>query len=303
MAPASQHHSDSRFEACVASPHPIREFFDARQQALSDPETYQRVRQALLAGDRQETLALFEAHLQLPDEEERARAIEGLALLYGREATDTILRRITDESPVVRWMVCGFLHDYGDLRAVSSLLDRLKNDPDAQVRGDAAAALGQIGALDALADLHQASLTDREVDPLGHSPASQALDAMTSILRDWVSRQIQGNPPGSFSEATTRGTLRATVTAEAIGLEPEGGLRHTMRYAHLPASSFGHGWTSWLDLQTGLIDPFEIEVEYDDPDCVIRRILVYQQIPDDAKFNWAVHAIVDPAAMKSPSPP
>lgn len=111
----------------------VQEFLNARPLSLTQPETYRSLRQALLAIDKQEVLALFEVHLQLPDEEERARAIEGLALLYGREASDIIVRWINDTSPVVRWMVCGCLHDIGDLRATSVLLDRMKNDTDIQV--------------------------------------------------------------------------------------------------------------------------------------------------------------------------
>ena len=58
-----------------------------------------------------------------------------------------------------------------------------------------------------------------------------------------------------------------------------------------------------MDLQTSLSAPFEIEVEYADPTCVIQRILIYEQISDSAEFNWAVHTILEPTAMKSPPQP
>jgi hypothetical protein len=126
-------------------------------------------------------------------------------------------------------VVCGCLHDYGDLRAQAALLDRLKHDADCQVRGGAASALGQIGAIQALPDLHQAYQTDREVDELGYTPSGQAEEAMTSVLRSWVSRQIQGTPPRVFRESTGRGQLTGTVTAESIPFDAQGRMNHTLR--------------------------------------------------------------------------
>jgi hypothetical protein len=123
---------------------------------------------------------------------------------------------------------------------------------------------------------------------------------MTSVLRSWVSRQIQGNPPKAFRETTQLGNLIGTVTAEEISFDTDGRITHTPRYSHLPHSSFGFGWSSKLDLETSLIAPFEIKVEYIDPTCVIGRILIYHRIPDSSEVNWAVHTILDPAAMKSP---
>ena len=221
-------------------------------------------------------------------------------MLYGREAAGTIVRWINDASPVVRWVVCGCLHDYGDLHVAAALLDRLKHDDDGQVRGAAAGALGQIGVIEALPGLHRTYHEDREVDPLGHSPSSQAQDAMTSILRTWVSQRLRGTPPKHFREATQTGQLTATVTAEGIPFDTDGRMTHTLRYAHVPPSALGHGWASKMDLQTSLVAPFEINVEYVDPTCAVRRILVFQQITDSDELNWAVHTILDPAAVKLP---
>lgn len=281
----------------------VQEFLDVRRLRYLNPETFRTARQALIASEKTEVVAHFETLLQSRDDEQRASAIEGLALLYGPEATDTIVRWINDSSSTVRWVVCGCLHDYGDLRAVSALLDRMKHDPDCQVRGVAASGLGQIGAIEALPDLHQAFQMDCELDQLGHSPSSQALDAMTSVLRSWVSRQIRGTPLRTFRESTRLGQLNGTVTAEDIPFDADGRITHTSRYSHLPHSSFGFGWSSNLDLQTSLIAPFEIEAEYVDPTCVIQRILIYQRIPDSAEVNWAVHTILDPTAMNLPPRP
>ena len=279
----------------------VQEFLNSRHLSVIEPETYRNLREALLASDKQEVLAVFAAQLQLPDEDARCQAIEGLAILYGREAADIIVDRINDASSIVRWFVCGCLHDFGDLRAASVLLDRMKNDSDSQVRGMAASALGRIGAIDAMPDLHQTYQKDLEVDELGHTPSGCALDAMTSILRSWVSRQIQGTPPSIFEQTTLNWKLRGTVTAENIPFDPQGRINHTLRYAHLPMSAFGNGWSSTLDLETSLISPFEIQVEYVDPTCVIKRILIYERIADSVYVNWGVQTIVDTAAVKLPT--
>lgn len=185
----------------------VQEYLDVRHQALTKPETFQNARRAVIESDKADVFALFESRLQVRDEEERCSAIARLASLYGSEATDTIVRWINDSSMIVRWVVGCCLHDYGDLRAESAFLDRLKHDADCEVRGVAAGGLGQIGAIEALPDLHQAYQTDLEVDELGYSSSGCAHDAMTSVLRSWVSRQIQGTPPRTFRETTRKGLL------------------------------------------------------------------------------------------------
>jgi hypothetical protein len=280
--------------------HQIQEYLDVRRTAFMDREAFQQARQTLLAHDRAEVLAHFETLLQDPDGEVRAQALEGLTLLYKADATETLLRSIHDELEVVRWVVCGCLHDYGDERAVPGLLERLRHDSDPQVRGTAASALGRIGSPEVLPDLHLTHQTDHEVDPLGHTPSSLSRSAITDLFRNWVLRQIPGTSPRTFQETTSTGKLTGRVTAEAIPFEdPEGRITHIARYAHLPLSAFGSGWGSKLDLQTSLIAPFEIEVEYTDPTCTLQRILVYHPVPESEAVNWAVHTILDVAAMRS----
>ncbi|WP_158265361.1 HEAT repeat domain-containing protein [Blastopirellula marina] len=276
----------------------VEEFLDARPQIVTNPENYRRLCNELIACDREEVLTCFERRFQLPDEEERARAVAGVTRLYGREATDTIIRRINDPSIVVRWVVCGCLHDYGDARAEFALLDRMNHDPDCQVRGTATSALGRIGVMEVLPALYHVQQTDHNVDELGHSPSSYALDAMTTILRDWVVRQIQGTPPKQFEEATRSGKLTGQVNAEGIPFDPEGRIQQTERYSHVPLAKLGNGWMSMLDLQTSLNAPFEIEVAYVDPSCRIERILVFQHLEDGGDVNWAGHTILDPSVMK-----
>jgi hypothetical protein len=287
----------------VATSHQVEEFLDVLRQAGTDSETFQNARRALLESDKPDVLALFEARLQCVDDEGRAGAIQGLALLYGREAIDTILRWINDPSPTVRFVTCICLQDYDDSRVVAALLERLKRDSDCQIRGVAANVLGQIGALEALPDLHHTCQTDLDRDELGYTASGQAEDAITSVLREWVLRQIQGTPAQTFRESTRRGTLRGTVTAESIPCDAQGRLDHTFEIPGVPHPAFGPGCAFKKDLQTSLIAPFEIDVEYADPTCVIRRLFIYQQISDSENFNWAVVTILDPDAVKSPRQP
>ena len=142
------------------------------------------------------------------------------------------------------------------MRAASVLLDRLKHNADCQIRGVASGALGRIGAIEALPDLHQAYQTDCEVDELGHSPSGQALDAMTSALENWVTQQIQGDPPRTFRKSTRKGKLSGTVTAEAIPFDAEGRINRTLRVIPPAAFRVGYGWSSKMGLQTSLITPF-----------------------------------------------
>lgn len=274
----------------MVSSQQVQEFFDARRQARVNPVALQKARQALLASDKAEVVAQFEARLQDPDDEQRCETIVGFESLYGPEATDGLLRWINDPSPIVRCVLCSILHESGDGRAAAALVDRLRHDVDCQVRGISANALGHMGAIEALPDLHHAHQTDFERDELGYSTSGHAEDAITSVLRTWVARQIQGTPPRTFRESTRQGQLTGTITAEAID--------RSSRYGHLPRFAFGPGCATKLDLQTSLVDPFEVQVEYVDPTCVIRRILIYQRYPN-SDFNWSVDTLVDPG-MKSP---
>ncbi len=287
----------------MASQQQVQAFLEARTQSHSNPDVYASARRELLASEQADVIALFQERLQAGDEEERCQAIVGLIQLYGAEATGTLLQWIDDASPTVRFVVCSCLHDHGDDRAIPALLDRMKNDPDCQLRGIAASALGKIGPVEVLPHLHLAFQSDHEVDELGYSTSDQAEEAMTSILMTWVSRQVAGAPPKCFREATSTGQLSGTITAEAIPFDPEGRTNRTARYSHLPFSAFGPGCSAKLGLQTNLIDPFEVQVVYVDPDCALARIFIYRRIDNSTQFDWDVHTILDPMAMKTPPKP
>lgn len=81
----------------MVTSHQVQEFLNARRQGSTDSETVQNARRALLASDKQGS-----------NEEGRATALDGLALLYGREATEAILRWINDSSPTVHFSVSIF---------------------------------------------------------------------------------------------------------------------------------------------------------------------------------------------------
>lgn len=80
-------------------------------------------------------LTQFETYLQDPDEEERGQAVVGLLLLYGEDATDTVVRWHPYPPSTVRCVVCGCLHDSGAERVVPELAGRMKREADCQVRG------------------------------------------------------------------------------------------------------------------------------------------------------------------------
>jgi hypothetical protein len=291
------------FEVTMITAQHVQDFLDARRTAFANPEALRDARQILLEGHRTEVLSHFELRLQTDVEEERCVVLSALAVLYHSEANDILIRCITDPSPTVRWIVCGCLHEFGDLRSVPALLERLKQDDECQVRGEAASALGRIGVIDTLPDLHQAFMTDLEVDQLGYSTSSQAKEAISTVIQQWVTRQISGCPSKTLQESTRTGQLTGTVTAESIPFDLEGRINHTLRYAHLPFSAYGYGCSTKLNLQSTLIAPFEIEVEYVDPTCTLQRILIYHPIHDCPDVDWAIHTITDVSAMKSPPEP
>lgn len=275
----------------------IETYLDARRMAFSRPAPFQEARDALLAQDRTAVMTAFETRRQLPDEDERARALEGTAILYGTDATEFLTRGLDDVSSVVRWVACGCLHDVGDHRAYAALCERMRHDVDPQVRGEAVAAIGRLNVLEVLPEFERIRQVDHEVDPLGHSPSSQAAEAITDFLRRWVLDHISGDPPRTFTTTTTTGKLTGRVVLEGLPVDQEGRVIMTPRYAALPREAWSHGWSSRLDLRTTLTSAFEIDVRYDDPACVLRRRFVLHELKDGDVVRWAVHTILDPSGL------
>jgi hypothetical protein len=74
------------------------------------------------------------------------------------------------------------LHDMADPRAVERLIGIMQGDPDPQVRGTAAYALGGIGEARAIPALIKTLDEDHAFDELGHSASSSAATALDDIL-------------------------------------------------------------------------------------------------------------------------
>lgn len=275
----------------------VQEFLESRRHTYLNPEAYRQARQMLLECDPAAVQAEFLSRFQSQHVEERARVMEGLALLYKTEATELILRGLQDKSNLVRWVTCGCLHDYGDARAQPGLLERLQQDAHPHVRGVAASALGRLGTPEVLPVLYAVWQSDHKADSQGHTPASQSESAITEILWRWVVRQMPATPPFRFEEQAGQGQLQGQVTAEAIPFDEQGRIIHTTRYAHLPISAFGNGCSTKLDLQTAAVAPFEVAVEYAHPTCTLQRLFVFCHHPHDDDINWSIHTILDASAM------
>jgi len=269
----------------------IQEFLEARRLAYFQPDTYRQAHQALRLPPADDVRRAFESRIARSNPEDRAESLAGFTLFYGDEATPTLVEWITDASPTVRWVVCGCLHDRGDVRAQAALEERLRQDPDPAVRGGAASALGRLGGPGVLPQLSETQQRDHEADPLGHTPSSQAADAITELLRRWVIRQIQGRGVRTFEEWVSGIHLSGRVVAERIPVDEQGRILQTPRYAHLPVSLFGNGWGTNLDLQTELNSPFEIEVTAVAASCTAARVFVFHVL-DSPDMNLAVSTLL-----------
>src|SRR5262249_22984108 len=80
----------------------------------------------------------------LADADRDVRCLAALAILKldGGQGVEQTLPLLHDAENAVRGYVCGLMHDLGNERAVQPLMERMKHDPDPQVRGAAAYALG-----------------------------------------------------------------------------------------------------------------------------------------------------------------
>ncbi len=117
-----------------------------------------------------------------PDLEVRCRASLAALLIDETRGIDLVLPLLNDPDNVVRWHVCGLMHDFGNFRAVASLIERMRADPNPQVRGTAAWALGAIGDPAALPALKAIVELDHEEDVQGWRPSDYAKDAIDEIL-------------------------------------------------------------------------------------------------------------------------
>jgi hypothetical protein len=145
-------------------------------------EARDRAVEEMRAVGAERLFPLLVPRLADPDLEVRCKASEAILWVDPGQGIDLVLPLLTDAESTVRWNTCGLLHDFGDERAVDSLVARMKEDPDPQVRGTAAYALGGIGCPKAIPALVATLDADHEFDQLGHSPSSCAAGALDDIL-------------------------------------------------------------------------------------------------------------------------
>ena len=146
------------------------------------PEAANRAIQEMRAFGPHRLIPLLIGMLANSDAEVRCNAAQAILWIDDKQGIHHLLPLFRDADSVVRWHVCGLMHDFGDERAVTFLMDCMKNDPDPQVRGTAAYALGAIGSLRAIPALTETLGNDHNVDRLGFTPsfcAEQALKAIT----------------------------------------------------------------------------------------------------------------------------
>jgi HEAT repeat protein len=122
------------------------------------------------------------ALLREPAVEVRCSASEAILWLDQQQGMDLVLPLLDDPNATVRWNTCGLLHDFGDERAVTPLIKRMREDPAPDVRGTAAYALGGIGNTSAIPALQDTLQSDHQCDALGHSPSSAAAAALDEIF-------------------------------------------------------------------------------------------------------------------------
>jgi HEAT repeat protein len=81
--------------------------------------------------------------LSHPDPGVRCQTCTAILVNGAQKGIDLVLPALNDPDSLVRWQVCGLMHDFGDDRAVKPLIARMREDPNPQVRGTAAYAFGR----------------------------------------------------------------------------------------------------------------------------------------------------------------
>jgi HEAT repeat protein len=115
---------------------------------LADPDPPVRHAAAQALGIREATPTLTSALTGLlinPDPAVRQAAGHALLLVERHGALQALSRAVTDEDPTVRQWAVAALGETGDVRATPVLLERLRHDPVASVRAEAAYRLQYVG--------------------------------------------------------------------------------------------------------------------------------------------------------------
>ena len=101
--------------------------------------------------------------------ETRLQASRAILSIDEQKGIELLLPYLNDPDPDFRYDICGLMHDFGDSRVISALIDIMQNDGDPQIRGTAAFALGGIGDSRAIPALTRTMNTDHEYDMQGLS--------------------------------------------------------------------------------------------------------------------------------------
>jgi HEAT repeat protein len=136
-----------------------------------------------------------------PDNLRRAQLVASLDSTLTSYLVPMLVRVMQSDSYYGVRMNCALLlGEYGDMRAMYPLAERLRQDTDGQVREIAAASLGRLGATDALPCLRDALLADDDPDvreqaaqAVGASDSSEAVELLRiALLRepDWGVRIV-----------------------------------------------------------------------------------------------------------------
>jgi hypothetical protein len=151
---------------------PAAVVFPRRAQAIAE----------MHAAGAERLFPLLRPMLSDPDPAVRFAACEAAFFVDARRALELALPLLADPESGIRWLVCLCLHAVRDERAIGPLIGVLQGDSSAQVRGEAAYALGGIGSPVAIPALLAAMESDHEPDMHGHSASSCAATALDDIL-------------------------------------------------------------------------------------------------------------------------
>jgi hypothetical protein len=188
-------------------------------------ENRDRAIQEMRAVGAERLFPLLVPLLAHSDLEVRCKACEAILWIDPGQGIDLVLPLLEDNESTVRWNTCGLLHDFGDERAVDSLVTRMKEDPDPQVRGTAAYALGGIGCVKAIPALIATLDADHECDQLGYPPSSCAASALDDILgtsetrikvSDSICKLRSGEPDLDKLKETAFSVHRRWVESESV---------------------------------------------------------------------------------------
>lgn len=133
---------------------------------LSDSDILVRHAAAQALGSRGEAPAMMSALTGLltnPDPTIRQAALHALLLVDGHGALQALSGGATDDDPIVRQWVIAALGETGDARAGPVLLQRLRHDPVAGVRVEAAYRLQFIG--DGSAAAESKTIAEKDSSP------------------------------------------------------------------------------------------------------------------------------------------